>query len=137
MSHVRGSFGINVQFTDSTTTSIAKSLKSIGIQHATEYDFGKVAVVSGTCGAGTAAVSVTLAPTTYRNSEGDAVSFSTVSRVAFAAEGAGLVRLAGTNNFFVYSRAGQPAVSEAAESVSFSVSCTAGTTSYTLVMYGS
>lgn len=134
---VIGRFATDIQFSDSTTTTAAKSLKSITLQHATEYTFGKVAVVSGTCGSGTAAVSVALSPTVYKNAAGDAVSFATVDRVAFAASQAGLVRLAGTGNFSLYSRANQVASSDVLEAGSFTVSTTAGTSAWTLVLYGS
>lgn len=131
---VRGRFSIDVQFHDSTTAAGSKSLKSLSLQHATEYDFGKVAVVSGTCG--TVAAFVDISPTTYKNAAGDVVSFSSVSRVAFSADSPSLVRLAGTGNFNVYSRSGQVAASDLLEPSSFSVSTTAGTSAYTIVMYG-
>ena len=132
---VRGRFAVDVQFTDSTTGVGVQSVKSLTLQHATEYDFGKVAIVSGTCG--TASATVALAPTTYRNAVGEVVSFASVSRVAFSAAAPGLVKLAGAGDWHLYSRAGQVAASEAFETSSFSVSTTAGTSSYTLVLYGS
>jgi hypothetical protein len=142
MSDIKGRFGIDVLFTDSTVAGGAKSLKTITLQHAAEYDTGKVAVVSGTCG--TAVVSVPVAPTTYRNAAGNLVSFASVSRVAFSASGAAMVACDGSggcgdNDWTIYSRAGQVAASEAVETASFSVNVmgTAGTAAYTLVMYGS
>ena len=135
MANTLGKFHIDVQFTDSATVSGAKSLKTIALQHATEYDSGKVAVVTGTCG--TAAATVSLAPTTYRNAAGDLVSFSSVSRAAFSADAAGLVKCSGAGNWHLYSRAGQVAVSEAFETASFSITTTAGTSAWTLVLYGS
>jgi len=141
-SNTLGKFHIDVQFTDSVTVSSAKSLKSIALQHATEYDSGKVAIVTGTCG--TATVAVLLAPTTYRNAAGDLVSFASVSRVAFQADSPSLVACDGSggcgeNDWTIYSRAGQVAVSEAVETSSFTVNVmgTAGTSAYTLVLYGS
>jgi hypothetical protein len=142
MSQIKGRFGVEVLFTDSTVVDGAKSLKTIAVQHATEYDFGKVAVVTGTVG--TAVTSVAIAPTTYRDAAGDIVSFSSVSRVAFQASGPTLVACdgiggCGNDDWTIYSRAGQVAVSEALETVSFSINVfgTAGTSAYTLVMYGS
>jgi hypothetical protein len=142
MSSVRGRFGVEVSFNDSTVSGGASSMKTITLNHATEYDFGKVAVVTGTVG--TAVSTVAIAPTTYRNAAGDIVSFSSVSRVAFQASGPTLVACdgiggCGVNDWTIYSRAGQVAVSEALETVSFSINVfgTAGTASYTLVMYGS
>jgi microcompartment protein CcmK/EutM len=142
MSHIKGRFGIDVLFTDSTVAGGAKSLKTITLQHATEYDFGKVAVVTGT--AGTAVSTVSVAPTTYQNAAGDAVSFASVSRVAFQADGPNMVACDGSggcgiDDWTIYSRAGQVAVSEALETSAFSINVvgTAGTANYTLVMYGS
>jgi len=139
MSNVKGRFGVEVLFTDSTVVDGAKSLKTIAVQHATEYDFGKVAVVAGTVG--TAAMTLSVAPTTYKNSSGDIVSFASVSRVAFAASGPTLVACdgSGTGDFTIYSRAGQVAASDVVETASFTVNVTgtAGTSAYTLVMYGS
>jgi hypothetical protein len=142
MSHIKGRFGVDVLFTDSTVAGGAKALKTITLQHATEYDFGKIAVVTGTCG--TAVSTVSLAPTSYRNAAGDLVSFATVSRVAFQADGPALVACDGSggfgvNEFTIYSRAGQIAISDVTETSSFSINVTgtAGTANYTLVMYGS
>lgn len=139
---IRGRFGIDVQFTDSTIVSGAQSLKTLTLQGATKYDFGKVALVSGTCG--TAVVSVPVSPTTYRDSGGNVISFASVSRVAFSASGPNLVACDGSGgcgieDWTIYSRAGQVAVSEALETVAFSVNVygTTGTAAYTLVMYGS
>lgn len=139
---IKGRFGVDVQFTDSTTGGGVQSLKTLSLQHATEYDFGKVAIVTGTCG--TAVVTVPLSPTSYRDSSGNLVSFSSVSRVAFAADGPKLVACdgiggCGVNDWTLYSRAGQIAVSEAVETSQFSINVfdTAGTASFTLIMYGS
>lgn len=139
---IRGRFGVDVQFTDSTIVSGAQSLKTLTLQGATEYDFGKVALVSGTCG--TAVVAVPVSPTTYRDSGGNAISFASVSRVAFSASGPNLVACDGSGgcgieDWTIYSRAGQVAVSEALETVAFSINVygTAGTAAFTLVMYGS
>ena len=141
MANTLGKFHIDVQFTDSTAVDGVKSLKSIALQHATEYNFGKVAVVTGTCG--TATVAVSLAPTTYRDSAGNLVSFASVSRVAFQADSPTLVACDGSggcgeNDWTIYSRASQVAVSEAVETSSFTVNVmgTAGTSAYTLVLYG-
>lgn len=139
---VTGRFGIDVSFNDSTVAGGASSMKTINLTHATEYPDGKIAVVSGTCG--TAVSTVSVSPTTYRNAGGDIVSFASVSRVAFQASGPTLVSCDGSggcgiDDWTIYSRAGQVAVSEALETSAFSINVvgTAGTASYTLVMYGS
>ena len=142
MSDVRGKFVIDVDFTDRTTATGVQRMKLVSLASATEYPDGKVAMVSGTCG--TAVVVVPVSPTTYRNAAGNVVSFANVSRVAFSATGAAMVACDGSggcgeNDWTIYSRAGQVAVSEAVETTSFSINVmgTAGTASFMLVMYGS
>jgi hypothetical protein len=129
-----GKFAIDVQFSDSTTAGGVRSLKTVSLQHASEYDTGRVAVIAGTCG--TSAVTVPISPTTYKDATGSAVSFASVSRAAFSADAAGRVKCDGTGDWTLYSRAGQIAVSESFETASFSISTTAGTSAWTLVLYG-
>lgn len=135
MSNTKGRVAVDVQFTDSTTLSGVQSLKTITLQDATEYTTGKVAVITGTCG--TAAVTIATSPSVYRNSAGELVSFGTVERVAFAATPNATVdvqqRSAGGDNS-ITSRDGQVAVVDT-PAITF-VYTTAGTASYTLVIYG-
>lgn len=139
-----GRFAIDVQFTDATTGSGGvKSLKTVALQHATEYTFGKVSVITGTCS--TSVVNVSRNNPNYRDAAGDAVTFTTVSRVAFQATGPTNVRCASDQldatgyAMTLYSRANQVAVSECIEDNEFEIGVvgTAGTASYTLVLYGS
>lgn len=138
MSHITGKFLIDVQFRDTTSSSGVLSLKTLTIQGASEYEDNTVAIVSGTVG--TATVSVSLASLGYRDAGGNAVTMSNVSRLAFDASGATLVKLAGvTGDSVCYSRANQPAVSEADEDTGFTVNvaATSGTASYSLILLGS
>ena len=139
-----GRFAIDVQFTDSTTAAGGvKSLKTVALQHATEYTGEKVAVVTGTVG--TAVVSIDCNAPNYRDASGAAVTFTTISRVAFQASGAANVRCASDQldalgyAMTLYSRANQVAVSECIEDNEFEIGVvgTTGTASYTLVLYGS
>ena len=135
MSNVKGRIAVDVQFTDSTTSSGVQSLKTVTLQDATEYTSGKVAVVTGTCG--TAAVSVAISPSVYRNSAGSLVSFATIERVAFSASLNASVDVAhrtGGGDNVITSRDGQVAVVDT-PGVTF-VYTTAGTASFTLVIYG-
>jgi hypothetical protein len=138
---VKGRFGVEVLFTDAAVVDGAKSLKTIAISHATEYDFGKIAVVTGTVGTA-ATVMVNQSPTTYRNSAGDFVSFANISRVAFVASGTQLVRVTSgdSGQGLACSMSSMPSVANVDEDsgleVAF-VNATAGTSAYTLVMYGS
>jgi hypothetical protein len=137
MSNVKGRFGVEVQFNDSTTIGGAKSLKSISLQHSTEYDFGKIAIVTGTVG--TTLISLAIAPTAYKNASGEVVSFTSVSRFAFSASGPNPVRCtAGGGEAVVVSRANQIAVSEDQGVADFGIEVLSpsGTASFTLVMYG-
>ena len=132
---ILGKFAIDVQFADSDAAVGVKSLKTVALQHASEYTDGKVAVITGTCG--TSAVTVAISPTTYRDASGAIVLFGSVSRAAFSADAPGRVKCDGNGDWTLYSRAGQIAVSEAFETASFSISTTAGTSAWTLVLYGS
>ena len=136
---MNGRIIVDSQFTDTASSTGVSSTKAVALQTSNEYTSGKVAVVSGTCG--TSAVTITLASPGYTAASGSAVSFSSVSRVVFSATGATLVRCVGgaTGKPLVMSRAEQGAVSEVGStetSLQVSVDATAGTSSYTLVMYG-
>ena len=134
MSHVRGRIAVDVQFTDSTTTSGVQSLKTLTLQDATEYTSGKVAIVTGTVG--TTLVQIDAAPaTTYKDAAGNLVAFAGVQRFAFSATGAP-VRL-NQDYVTVESSGGRVCVSNAnGFDDPFTVETPAGTASYTLVMYG-
>ncbi len=136
---IRGTVIVDTTCTDSATASGVETVKTIAIQTSDEYTSGKVAVVSGTCG--TSAVTITLSAPGYTAASGTAVSFSNVSRLVFSATGTALVKCVGgaTGKPLVLSRAEQGAVSEVGAtetSLQISVDATAGTASYTLVMYG-
>lgn len=137
-----GRFTIDVHFQESTASDVTKSMKTVALQHSTEYNFGKVAVVTGTVG--TAVITVDCNAPAYADSAGNSVTFANISRIAFAATGATNVRCASDQIDSVgyavtlYSRANQIAVSECIEDNEFEVGVvgTAGTASYTLVLYG-
>jgi hypothetical protein len=136
MSSVRGTISVDVAFTDSTTVSGAQSLKTIVLRDATEYTTGKVAIVTGTCG--TAAVNVDTSAASYRNASGDLVSIPDLQAIAFAASGAASAVV--NNGPTLHSSGGSIAVSSVVgvfqDSVDVAVIGTAGTASYTLVLYG-
>ena len=132
---IEGRIAVDVSFADSATSSGVQSLKRITLTSTDSYTTGKVALVSGTCG--TAAVAVAVAPSTYSDSSGFAVSFATVTRFAFAASaaavcsevaGAGVAVSGGSRVSVSDSRSGGTA--------GFNVSAYSGTASYTLVVYG-
>lgn len=127
-----GRINVDVLFHDTDGTA---SLKVLSLEDSTAYTTGKVAIVAGTCG--TTAVTIATSPSVYRNASGSLVSFSTIERVAFAATPSATVdvqqRGAGGDNS-ITSRSGQVAVVDT-PAVTF-VYTTAGTASYTLVIYG-
>ena len=129
---INGRINVDVLFHDTDGTT---SLKVVSLESATEYTAGKVAVTTGTCG--TTDVTVTITPTTFRDSSGSLVSFASVSRIAFQADNLSKCRRAGEDEFVV-SNGNQAAITQVLGAGNFQVSRigTAGTASYTLVMYG-
>jgi hypothetical protein len=132
---IEGRIAIDVSFSDSTTSSGVQSLKKISLVDTTAYTTGKVAIVTGTCNTSSDNV-VSLSSPGYRDSSGQVVSFSNITRVAFhATRSTGL--FAGIVN---YGRSdGNVSVTnfEVPLGVTgFILRTTAGTASYTLVLYG-
>ena len=132
---LEGRIAIDVAFSDSTSSTGTQSLKRLVLASTDAYASGKVALVSGTCG--TAAVAIAVAPSTYKDSSGAAVSFATVTRFAFAssaaavcseAAGAGVAISGGNRVAVCDSRNGGTS--------GFNVSAYSGTASYSLVIYG-
>lgn len=131
---IDGRINVDVLFHDTDGTT---SLKVVSLEDSTAYTTGKVAIVTGTVG--TAGVVIQTQPTTYKDASGGAVSFSTVSRIAFAASGK-RCSFNYDNAVRVDSNNGQVAVTLVdilgGDTASVEPDVTAGTASYTLVMYG-
>ena len=134
-----GRITVDVLFHDTDGTA---SLKVVSLEDSTEYTSGKVAIVTGTCG--TALVSpISVAPSSYRDASGSIVSFSAVTRAAFLATPAARALQEGSASSSprLFSAGGRVAVSdmdpEEANDADWFVQTTAGTASYTLVLYGS
>jgi len=127
-----GRINIDVLFHDTDGTA---SLKVVSLEDSTAYTTGKVAIVTGTCG--TASVNVEIAPSVYRDSGGNLVSFSSIDRVAFAANPLSKCFPTGQDELII-SSGNRVAVTEIQNAVVFEVARvgTAGTASYTLVLYG-
>jgi hypothetical protein len=132
---IEGRIAVDVSFADSATSGGVQSLKKITLTDTTPYTAGKVAIVTGTCGTASSAVAV--APTTYKDANGNVVSFVTIERFAFSATGA---KCRCQNDWAsVQSSGGNASVCElkqAADDFQVNVDGTAGTASYTLVIYG-
>ena len=137
MSSVRGTISVDVAFTDATTVSGAQSLKTLVLRDATEYTTGKVAIVTGTVG--TAAVAISIQPSAYKDASGNLVSFNSVERVVFLSSQNCLVEEADTQSQDARSL-GRVSVGDCSPSAQqiFNISpqYSAGTASYTLVLYG-
>ena len=129
---IDGRINVDVLFHDTDGTA---SLKVVSLEDSTAYTTGKVAIVTGTCG--TATVTINVAPSTYRDASGALVSLASVQRIAFAATPAANIdtgqRTSGGDNV-ITSRNGQITIVDV-PSVDW-VYTTAGTASYTLVLYG-
>jgi hypothetical protein len=130
---IEGRINVDVLFHDKDGTA---SLKVVSLQDSQAYSTGKVAIVSGTCG--TSAVTIQVAPTAYRDASGALVSFFEIQRFVIKSGPAALI----VNN---------PAVTVDANSLSVvsnatgdfgdagqlpTVRTNAGTSSYTIAMYG-
>jgi hypothetical protein len=120
-----GRIAIDVSFSDTASGTGMQALKRLALTSTDAYSTGKIAILAGTCG--TAAVAVAVAPSTYKDADGSAVSFATVTRFAFAA-GAGVAVSGGSRVSVSDSRSGGTA--------GFNVSAYSGTASYSLVIVG-
>ena len=132
---LEGRIAIDVAFSDSAASTGTQSLKRLVLASTDAYTSGKVALVAGTCG--TAAVAIAVAPSTYKDSSGSAVSFATVTRFAFAASAAAVCSEAAGAGVAI-SGGSRVAVSDSRSggTSGFNVSAYSGTASYSLVIYG-
>ena len=135
---IEGRIAVDVSFADTATSSGVQSLKKITLVDTQSYTTGKVAIVTGTVG--TASVNIETQPMSpaYRDASGAVVSFARVSRVAFQASRFCLIADPNNSTNKLQS-SGAVGVSDWNPD-SFSVDVvpqfTAGTASYTLVLYG-
>ena len=126
---IDGRINVDVLFHDTDGTT---SLKVVSLEDSTAYTTGKVAVVTGTCGT-TEVTLYTSGVTNYKNASGDAVTINTIELIAFQATGQRVRFYDGYAER--YASGGVVNVAQP-EGVSMSVYTTAGTASYTLVLYG-
>jgi hypothetical protein len=134
---LQGRINVDVLFHDTDGTA---SLKVVSLEGSTEYATGKVAVVTGTVG--TTRVTISPASLTYKDAAGDVVSFASVRRIAFQASGppVALIRGGLASNISAWSVNDVCVVSESLSGSlvagGYGVATTAGTASYTMVIYG-
>ena len=141
---IEGRIAVDVSFADSATSGGVQSLKKIALTSTTPSTSGKVAVVAGTVG--TAEVLVSIASPGYLDSSGTPISFTQVQSLALSSSdsvgvGAGCqecsAQLQSRNGIvatthLVY----EPSDTPANEVIELRRKATAGTASYTLVLYG-
>jgi hypothetical protein len=135
---IAGRIAIDVNFADSSDATGVQSLKKILLVDTSSYSSGKVALVTGTVG--TAAITINTANLSpaYRDAAGQAVSFASVSRIAFECtrdcvaqdEGQFLNRLRSNNQLAVGNW------TQVGTAIELEAQFTSGTASYTLVLYG-
>lgn len=95
---VSGVTSISLTYNDSTAASAKSVTQAISLAEDADMASGVVAVVTGTVG--TSVVSIAFDPTTYRDADGNLVSFTgtnTPTRIAFQASGNNAVRLYDTD----------------------------------------
>lgn len=129
---IEGRIAVDVSFADKADGTGVQSLKKIQLTDTRAYATGKVAVVTGTCGT----TEVTLyasGVTNYKNAAGDDVTINSIELIAFQATGQRVRFYDGYAER--YASGGVVNVAQP-EGVSMSVYTTAGTASYTLVLYG-
>jgi hypothetical protein len=132
---IRGKLAVDIQFADTHASGDVSSVKTVAVQNASEYTTGKVVTVSGTCG--TSAVTIAVAPSTYKDSTGSVVSLAAVDWFAFRSSV--LARCDEVTGDGVAVSAGDLLAVSVANggTAGFEVYSDSGTASYTLVVYGS
>lgn len=137
---IDGRINVDVLFHDTDGTA---SLKVVSLEDSAAYTTGKVAIVTGTVGTAVSTIYEAGVPTTYKDSAGNAVTFTSgpsVTRLAFSSDkrveffvSASDARLSSENNRVAMTcllGGGADAITAQA------MTGTAGTASYTLVLYG-
>jgi len=107
------------------------SLKVAALSSAEAYSTGKVAIIEGTCG--TSAVTIATAPSTYVDAAGEAVTFSSVTRIVVQGTPGVAVEY---GSIRINSISDAAAASSASGLETLTVASTAGTSSYTLIVVG-
>lgn len=139
---IEGRIAVDVSFADSSDATGVQAIKKIALTEATPYTTGQAVIVTGTVGTGV--VTVQTSPSTYRDASGAIVDLDQddgfIRRIAFQASG---------TRCKLYFQGGGLAYSSGAVSVidtlgvvsggdplTIARDTTAGTASYTLVIYG-
>ncbi len=129
---IEGRIAIDVSFADSAEGTSVQSLKKITLVDTDTYTTGKVALLTGTCGIDVVTL-VNDGVTTYKDSSGSAVTFTTVKRCAAQVAGTNVIVYDNTSQ--VICTSGVAALFEPS-SKTITVNTFSGTASYTVVVYG-
>jgi len=130
---LNGRINIDVLFHDTDGTT---SLKVVSLEGSTEHTTGKVAVVTGTVG--TTQVTIDGANLPYRNAAGQLVAFSDYSRVAFQCS-RNCTATDGDSSDNRCRSIGNVSICDwqpIGGSINIEPQFTAGTASYTIILYG-
>ena len=130
---IEGRIAIDVSFSDTASGTGMQALKRLALTSTDAYASGKVALITGTMT--TAGASINLAPTTYEDASGAAVSFASVSQLAFSCSRRAWVVESQALRLFS-SGGNRVAVGEPFSTAGFNVSAYSGTAFYSLVIVG-
>lgn len=132
---LNGTINVSMSFVDTASSTGVESEKKASLASADVYTSGKVAVVTGTVG--TAVQNIDLTSLDYRDAAGNLVTMSYVDRAGFISENEAFVnfvdidiKLHATDNHMAIS-----CVHNTDDTVN--VYTTNGTSSYTLLLFGS
>jgi len=132
---LNGTINVSMSFVDTASSTGVESEKKASLASADVYTSGKVAVVTGTVG--TAAQNIDLSDLDYRDAAGNLVTMSYVDRAGFISENEAFVnfvdidiKLHATDNHMAIS-----CIHNTDDTVN--VYTTNGTSSYTLLLFGS
>jgi len=132
---LNGTINVSMSFVDTASSTGVESEKKASLASADVYTSGKVAVVTGTVG--TAVQNIDLTSLDYRDAAGNLVTMSYVDRAGFVSENEAFVnfvdidiKLHATDNHMAIS-----SVHNTDDTVN--VYTTNGTSSYTLLLFGS
>ena len=132
---LNGTINVSMSFVDTASSTGVESEKKASLASADVYTSGKVAVVTGTVG--TAVQNIDLTSLDYRDAAGNLVTMSYVDRAGFVSENEAFVnfvdidiKLHATDNHMAIS-----CIHNTDDTVN--VYTTNGTSSYTLLLFGS
>lgn len=138
---VNGNINVNVSFLDKDEQDNVDTEKTITLSSSEIYTAGKVAIVTGTCGTSSGDFHP-FDPTSYRDASGNFVSLGAPRYVAFSANGINLVELQTDGGGRILRSSNNEAsvtlwnTSLGESGFIARVIGTAGTSAYTVVLYG-